>query len=305
MAKISLSVASSVRKKFIDTFSRGNTSGDLGIAVDGSRWNPLRGTWQIGSSLANSTDAASSYPAAVVAMPNPNVTITLGSISTGTGALLWASDSANWWGVDIWQTSYSNTNYTTNVAGYSCNCGTTTNSTCIGWYTASCYNCVQSSCCPVCNSWNSNTSKNSAYCSSYSYYNYTTCTYTASCTTNCSSSYSTTSCNCAGTPYYSTTASGTSYYYPKYIRVLQSIANAVSQIVTGSLGDSTTIGSLKAIISGTTITAKAFSDSTATTQVGSDLVYTATGAAVTPMYGIVITPSSYAQGTTIGSITIE
>ena len=79
----------------------------------------------------------------------------------------------------------------------------------------------------------------------------------------------------------------------------------MSQIVTGSLGDSATIGSLKAIISGTTITAKAFSDTTATTQVGSDLVYNATGAAVIAQYGIVITPSNYSQGSTIGSIVIE
>jgi hypothetical protein len=306
MRKVVGSVSSSIRKRFTDTFSRSDTSASLGIAADGSLWTALRGSWKVTSSLAQSVDSASTYPASVVTMPKTDVTVTLGGISTGTGALLWASDSANWWAVDIWQDTYSSTNYTTNIAGYSCNCGYyTAPPTCIGWYTSSCYNCVPTSCCPVCNSWNSNTSKNSAYCSSYSYFNYTTCTYTASCQTNCSSSYTTTSCNCAGTPYYSTTASGTSYYYPKYIRILQSVGNVITQITTGALGDNATVAALKASISGTQITAQAFSDSNATTQVGSNLVYTATGAAVTAQYGIVVTPSNYSQGNTIGSITIQ
>jgi hypothetical protein len=47
-----------------------------------------------------------------------------------------------------------------------------------------------------------------------------------------------------------------------------------------------------------TITTKVYSDKLVT-QIGSDLVYTATGASVSTIYGIVLSPSSYNQGTSL------
>jgi hypothetical protein len=58
--------------------------------------------------------------------------------------------------------------------------------------------------------------------------------------------------------------------------------------------------------SGNQITARAFSDTNLVTQIGSDLVYTATGATINTTYGISISPTQYAQSDTIGaSVNIE
>jgi hypothetical protein len=111
-------------------------------------------------------------------------------------------------------------------------------------------------------------------------------------------------CN-SGTAQYSTIQGGTFYYYPTYIRVIRSIANTVSEVTSGYIGDSITLQSLRTIISGTQITVKGYSGANLTTQVGSDLVYNATGATVTPEYGIVITPSGSNTVNTIDSVTIE
>lgn len=57
--------------------------------------------------------------------------------------------------------------------------------------------------------------------------------------------------------------------------------------------------------SGTQITASAYSDSAAVTQIGSNLVYTATGATITAQNGIMIIPSSLNQGSTVDSVEIK
>jgi hypothetical protein len=79
----------------------------------------------------------------------------------------------------------------------------------------------------------------------------------------------------------------------------------VSQIASTQVGDNATINGLKAFISGTTITARAYSDANMTSQVGGDLVYNATGAAVTTEYGLVLTPAAYNQGNSVDDIVIE
>jgi hypothetical protein len=40
------------------------------------------------------------------------------------------------------------------------------------------------------------------------------------------------------------------------------------------------------------------------TQVGSDIVYNATGAVIKPKFGITVVPSSYGQGYSVDEITI-
>jgi hypothetical protein len=56
---------------------------------------------------------------------------------------------------------------------------------------------------------------------------------------------------------------------------------------------------MKVITSGTDITAKAYSDNSLTTQIGSDLTYSATGATIDTSFGIVVAPSSYSQGNSL------
>ena len=299
--KINLgALASSVRHKFIDTFDRANTTTDLGTASDGSRWRALRGVWKISNNSAISTDTPSTYPAATVTMPKKNVTISLTSPTNGTGAMLWVTDSANWWAADIYQDTYSTPWYYSYISSYTCNANNAPVYTCNAYVTNYCFATNYAG--PYCAAWNSNNIKNAAYCRSY-YYN--SWTYQYACGSSCSAStYTPASCS-SSSPNYSYAIGGYNYYYPRYIRILQSVGNVVSSIATSLVGDSIMIYGMKAIISGNQITVKAYSNTNMTTQAGTDLVYTATGAAVTPEFGIVVTPSNYAQGNTIADVTIE
>jgi hypothetical protein len=84
---------------------------------------------------------------------------------------------------------------------------------------------------------------------------------------------------------------------------LQSVANTVSVVTQWSIG-ATLAAAFRVKTSGTQITTSVYSDSTATTQIGSDLVYTPTGITITPTYGITVIPSSYSQGYSIDSVEI-
>jgi hypothetical protein len=106
--------------------------------------------------------------------------------------------------------------------------------------------------------------------------------------------------NCVGGTYYYTCNCSTCY--PYYVRILQSVASTVSTITTWTL--STLANSLRIKTSGTQITAQAFSDTALATQIGSDLVYTATGAAITSTYGITLYTSASSQGYTVGTTDI-
>lgn len=295
-------IASSIRDKFTDTFDRADSGTTLGTASDGSLWNVVRGTLGIGTNKAvlGTGQAASGYPAASVKMPKTDVTISMTDTGVGGGSLLWVTDSNNWWATDIYQYTYSVTNYnSTATNSYNCNQFSTNYFCNVPFYscnvTGSTYNGY------VCNGFNSNNIKNTTYCKGY------TLQYTSNyfCSAGCNS-YGT-SVNCiAGTQQYTTSVAGTTYYYPTYLRILQSVANVVSTINSTYLGDNiNTVIGLKTTTSGTTITTKAYSNNTLTTQVGSDLVYNATGAAVTAEYGIVITPSGSNTVNAIGAITIE
>jgi len=90
--------------------------------------------------------------------------------------------------------------------------------------------------------------------------------------------------------------------YPSYIRVFQSASNVVTTMLTQAV--SAVVQSLKVKTSGNQITIKAYSDANQVTQIGSDIVYTATGAAIVPRFGITIVPSSYGQTYTIDEVTI-
>lgn len=299
-------IASSIRDKFIDTFNRSDTTTSLGTGSDGSLWNALRGTMKVTTNKATSADAASgTYPAATIVMPKKDVTISMTGTGNGSGSLLWATDSGNWWATDIYAYSYSTPWYYTQASGtYTCNvfgnaagCDTFA----IGNYNRTCN--ASGTCCPICNAWNSNNIKNAAYCRTYNYSTTYTCTSSVA-NYNCAGYYTYQVCN-SSTQNYSTIQGGTYYYYPTYIRVIRSISNSVSAVVTSYLGENLNIQSLKTIVSGNQITVKGYSDTNLTTQVGSDLVYTATGAAVTAEYGIVLTPSGYNGNYTVDSITIE
>jgi hypothetical protein len=91
--------------------------------------------------------------------------------------------------------------------------------------------------------------------------------------------------------------------YPQYIRVIQSVGSTISTLTSWTIAS--LVKALRVKTSGTQITVSAFSDDSGVSQIGSDLVYTATGATINPKYGIVVTPSTYNQGYSIDSINID
>lgn len=121
-------------------------------------------------------------------------------------------------------------------------------------------------------------------------YSYTFAGYTTSFTTQFS----------IGATYY-TYASGSTTTYSEYLKLKRSVSNTVSELSSTLISNTQTVKSLLVSILGNQITAKAYSDLGLVTQVGSDLVYTATGATVTTQYGIGVSPSAYNQSAIIGT----
>lgn len=335
------SIASSIRKRFKDTFDRTDSGSDLGRASDGSLWTALRGTWGISTNKASTATSPSSYPLATIDMPKQDVTIDLLDTANGTGAALWVTDSGNWWGLAIDQETV--TTYSTCNAS-NCNAYVYTSySYCSGGFTSTC-NAYNSPSCTsgaflyytyFCNSYNAsncsafNTSTCSAYnsgktCKSYNAstckaYNVSNCnaynTPLSACTfgpppsSNCNAysanciSYTTVFYTYCSAFYDYTYACNPVTTYPIYIRLYQSVASTVSQIASQTL--SAMAQSLKITTSGSQITTKAYSDAAQVTQIDTDWVYTPTGVSLTPKYGILVTPTNYNQGSTIGDITIS
>jgi len=99
--------------------------------------------------------------------------------------------------------------------------------------------------------------------------------------------------------YYYTNA--TTYAYSEILRITQSVASVVNTIASSVVSTTQAIGSFRVKTKGNQITAQAFLDNSLVTQLGSDLVYTATGATIGTQYGIAISPSAYQQSAIIGT----
>jgi hypothetical protein len=100
---------------------------------------------------------------------------------------------------------------------------------------------------------------------------------------------------------YTSSTNAVTYAYQAILKVNKSLSNTVSTVTSAVVSTTQTIKSLLVQTTGNQITAKAFSDANLVTQIGSDLVYTATGATVTTTYGISIAPTQYSQSDTIGA----
>ena len=326
-------IAAAIQKAFAafsDTFNR-TTSGSLGTSSSGGLWRAIRGTIYANGSAATTTDAVSSYPIAAVKMSTGSVTANISGTANGTGHALWVTDSGNWWAVVTGQDPGVSCNCQTCSQCNAWNTPTCTASTCTGGYNTVCTAYNTSNCASFnsanCNSWNGSNCRGynggnckswcgSTCCGGYYYgtcigYNTSTCNSwnTATCASwngsNCST-YGTGNCNAWFCTSYTASCTSTSYYscncstcYPPIVRVLQSVSNTVSEVTKWTLAS--VANSLRVITnsSAKTITTKAFSDAAQVTQIGSDLVYTANNAAIVTDFGIIVAPSSYAQGTTI------
>lgn len=271
-------IHSATSKRIYDTFTRTNAT-SLEKTEDGSTWLPLRGSFRTNGSQAVSTDSPSTYPAARIDFPSTNVTINMMDVQNGSGSLLWVTDSNNWWAVDVYQYSYvtcgSYAPYYV-ISGYYSYCATPSYSSgCSAYY---------------CNGFNHAYYKNATYCKTTckTYYYYVSgCIYTA---TGTNYAYGGTYCT------------GNVTVYPRYIRLLRMLAGSVSEIASAFVGNSQYVGLVKTTLSGTSITATAYSDG-GSAQIG-QIVYNATGATITPSYGIVITPQGISQGSSVGQIEI-
>jgi hypothetical protein len=95
--------------------------------------------------------------------------------------------------------------------------------------------------------------------------------------------------------------------FPSYIRVIRSVTGTVTELtkwVVSSLGTSI-VNSMRITTSGSEITIEPYANADLTSKIGSDLVYTPSGVALTSTYGIIVEPSPTSQGYEIDEITIE
>lgn len=93
--------------------------------------------------------------------------------------------------------------------------------------------------------------------------------------------------------------------YPPYIALIQSSSNAVTEATRWSLG--TMAAAIKVVTNSITkvITIRAYKDKAMTSQIGSDLTYTATNATISNKFGIVLNSSDYIQGSQLDDLDIS
>jgi len=111
-----------------DTFTR-TTNSNLGSTDNGVPWEAVRGTWTADGSRAVSSNP-SNYPIASLDQHTSNASQSFGSVTNGTGAAMWITDSGNWFAAVPAQESQT-TYYT-----YSCGCSTC--GVCTSSYTYDC-----------------------------------------------------------------------------------------------------------------------------------------------------------------------
>jgi hypothetical protein len=104
-----------------------------------------------------------------------------------------------------------------------------------------------------------------------------------------------------GFQYGVTGTNATTYTVNQYIDIIQSTNSAVNLISSNLISAVATVKSLIVSLVNNQITTKAYSDNNYVTQIGSDLVYTATGAVVSTQFGIAISPSAYDQSDIIAT----
>lgn len=312
-------VASSVRKRFVDTFSaRSNTTGSLGTATDGSTWDAVNGTIEVntGAATATTTPSAGSsgtaYPMVTVTLPVQDNAISLADTNEGSSVALWVQSSSDWWLVNVEGTQNTVTNYASAqnysyVYAQNINYTTTTNYYGVTNYTSSTGTFYATF----------PTSYFLGYARPapgffYSYYSKTPGgfnSYTGTSYSGSTSYFTSTGYNAAYGTYYTylsagsfyTYAAGSTTTYNEFLKIRQSVSSTVSVITSQLISTAASIKSLKIFTSGNQITARAFSDTNFVTQIGSDLVYTATGATVNTRYGLAVSPSAYNQSAIIGT----
>lgn len=297
--------SSSTVSKFSDDFNRTTASELTGT---GKPWISINGTWTANGTVATSSTAASSYPYAV-RLSSLNTTQSA-QVSNGTGLIFWSNSGSTWYSVVSNKTT---TTSTYNCNPYSCNCVSCNCSTsggdaysCSGGTYPNCSNgstaTPTGTSCDVCPSGYVSYygQCGSGNCGGYpcsiqpqGSYNCVT-TYSYSCNSaTCYTPVITTCETCCQTCYNTCSSSSDAYY----LKLLKSVSGTVSEATTAISLSSAAVAIL-ALVSGNTITAKAYSDSAMTTQLGTTLTHTASSPSKGYYVGIIKAPSD-GQGSTV------
>lgn len=307
------SIFDSVRKLFYDNFAgRTNTTGSLGIATDGSLWNAVNQTIQVTSAAAKATtipssgSAGTTYPMATVNMPTANNVIKLSGTNSGSGTAIWVQSSSDWWLVNAESVNNTVTNYASSpvyTSGYSAPSYYYAFTSISGYHYTTTY--AQGANYVANYIRNTYSIKGSGYYAAFS--TQTTATayyyYSGAQLVNGGydySSYTVSSLTYATTGNYYTYAAGSTTTNNQYLKIKKSVASVVTEMSSQLVSTTQTIASFLVSITGNVITARAYSDNLVT-QIGTDLVYTATGATVTTQYGIALSPSTSNQSDIIGT----
>ena len=295
------------------------TSGGLGTSPVGNVWVNTSGTWTASNNgLATTATAASSYPLATVPFKVQS-TMTAQNTSQGAGIAFWVTASNSWWAAstNAYSGSYQTGTSCTSSSCSSSSCNSYTNActgygTCCTGYTSSCSG-YSSSCAgysQFCSGFGKGYSCGGYSCSGYTSscagYSSSCSSYGSCCTSygNVCNGYTCTGYTCnAYTPTY-----GNIYYWG--VSLLQSVTGTVTAIASNLMqqsaysSGSNLINSLKVQTSAgssSNIVITAFSDTANATSLGSS-TQSGTSPAGAVSAGIILSPSSLNQGSTIGAI---
>lgn len=327
---------------FVDSFNR--TDGSINPAEDGSTYEAVRGTFQVSGNKASSLTDSNYPIAAIQGFTPDATVMVSGTTGTGAALWVtdsgnwWAvgitqqPESCNcveYYNSYTYTYSYSYISgynavvcnaYNNSCCSYYTNCVAYNSSNCCGY---TCYGYNTSNCCGnCCYGYNAKGNCKGYYCCCYNgsncQGNYCSCYNGSNCAAysgpicgsysgcnNCIS-YSGGNANYA-TGYANATGYSGPYYncetcYPTYIKIFQSVNNVVSTVASNLI--SAVAQSLKITTSGEQITIKAYSDTAHVSQIGSDIVYNATGATLFPKFGLTVVPSDYGQTYDIDSVQI-
>jgi hypothetical protein len=270
-------IMQSAKTALVDAFTR-TTSGSLG-----SFWTNVRGTWFANGTQAQSNDAASNYSLASATLASNDMSVSA-SVGGGGGVAFWVSDANNWWAASYTNTSSS---YQCNCATcptYCCNSCTVTSSTYCGsaWGCSNGYVCQTNKCCVGGGSVIGNATQSPLTCTVYN---------------NCAAcgqyECGSTPCNCQ---------TCTDIFH--YLRLSRSVAGTITTSVVSDVTLSQAAVAVKVDTSGNTITARAYSNTTLTSVIGT-INSTQTSPTKAPKAGIIKIPSSYTQSSTIDDFVAE
>ena len=307
-----LGIITSILSKITDSFNR--SDGSIGSTDTGQTWSATRGTWTISTNKATSSDAGSAYPLASINLGLQDVAVSADITNGGPGVAFWVTDSNNWWASSV---GYSTSSCNCQTCNGSCatyeqvpyDCGTAayyTNGSCTSYSAGSC-SCPPGSSsgttapCPCYDNYTEGFVGNGTYtagsCLTYEQIYHpavpATCYTNGSCLT-----YNTYSCNCQ-----TCTATTLSIYSD----VSGTITTPTSSTIATQNNSSsyTTASSILVSTSGNVITAKAYSSAGLSSQLGSDLVYTATSPTKGTSVGIVKTPSTTNAGSLLDNFAAQ